>query len=65
MSAELLQLVHLIARQDTPTGGDTGEVAGGADGAGAEAAAEDVCAASNFSDRFGLRIGAIFVILVS
>jgi hypothetical protein len=65
MSAQLLHLVHMIARQDAGGAGDPGEVAGGADAAGAEAAAEDVCAASNFSDKWGLRIGAIFVILVS
>jgi hypothetical protein len=64
MSAELFHLVQLIARQDASTAGEAGEVAGGTDGAAAEAAEEDVCAASNFNDRMGLRIGAIFVILV-
>lgn len=65
MSAELLHFVHLLARQEASTGGDAGEVAGGEASADADAAQTDVCAAENFNDRMGLRIGAIFVILVS
>ena len=64
-ASSLLQLIPLIARQE-PTSADPGDVTDGA-GAGADAGAAevDVCAAANYNGRMGLRIGAIFVILVS
>lgn len=64
MSANLLHLIPLVARQDAGTT-DAGTNADGGAGADAGANQADACAATNFSDKWGLRIGAIFVILVS
>jgi hypothetical protein len=55
-------LLHLLARQD-PDSSSTGSGTDAPDGG--DAATVDACAATNYTDRWGLRIGAIFVILVS
>ena len=53
-------LLTLIARQSVE--GESGPDSAAADGN--DAAEEDACASGNATDKWGLRIGAIFVILV-
>lgn len=54
-------LLTLIARQSVE--GESGPDSAAADGN--DAAEEDACASGNATDKWGLRIGAIFVILVT
>lgn len=56
-------LLTLLARQQAPGADDTGASpdSAAADGNDAE---EDACASGNATDKWGLRIGAIFIILV-
>lgn len=57
-------LFTLLARQQAPGSDDTGASADSAAADGNDAADEDACASGNATDKWGLRIGAIFVILV-